>query len=77
MQWRLILHLALNHHSLVQEGAEGLGEMLALYDLAQSPVSRRQIRGIVALEQEATTGWIKHKRGSSLVHGTEVRLTLD
>jgi type VI secretion system protein ImpG len=77
MHWRLISHLALNHHSLALEGAEGLREMLTLYDLAPSPVSRRQIGGIVALEQDETTAWIRHKHGSSLVHGTEVRLTLD
>lgn len=77
MQWRLISHLALNHHSLALEGAAGLQEMLTLYDLARSPVSRRQIGGIVALEQGQTTAWIRHTRGSSLVHGTEIRLTLD
>ena len=77
MQWRLVSHLALNHHSLVLEGAEGLREMLTLYDPAPSPVSRRQISGIVALDQSETTAWTRHKRGSSLVHGTEIRLTLD
>ncbi len=77
MHWRLISHLALNHHSLLLEGAEGLREMLALYDFAPSPVSRRQIGGIVALEQSETTAWMRHRRGSSLVHGTEIRLTLD
>ena len=77
MNWRLISHLALNHHSLALEGAEGLREMLTLYDLAPSPVSRRQIAGIVALDQSETTAWIRHKHGSSLVHGTEIRLTLD
>jgi type VI secretion system protein ImpG len=75
--WRLISHLALNHHSLLQEGAAGIREMLTLYDLAQSPVSRRQIGGIVAVEQSETTAWIRHKRGTSLVHGLELRLTLD
>ncbi|TFW34623.1 type VI secretion system baseplate subunit TssF [Massilia horti] len=75
--WRLISHLALNHHSIVQEGAMGLREMLALYDLAQTPVSRRQIGGIIAIDQSETTAWMRHKRGSSLVHGMEVRLTLD
>jgi type VI secretion system protein ImpG len=74
--WRLISHLALNHHSLVQEGAEGLREMLTLYDLAQTPVSRRQIGGIVAVEQGETTAWIRHKRGASLVHGIELRVIL-
>jgi type VI secretion system protein ImpG len=75
--WRLISHLTLNHHSLVQEGAEGLREMLTLYDLVQSPVTRRQISGIVAVEPVETTAWMQHKRGTSLVYGIEVRLTLD
>lgn len=77
IHWRLISHLALNHHSLAREGAEGLREILSLYDLAPSPVSRRQISGIVALEQSETTAWVRHKRGSSLAHGIEIRLTLD
>ena len=77
MHWRLISHLTLNHHSLALEGGEGLREMLTLYDLAPSPVSCRQIAGIVELDQSETTAWIRHKHGSSLVHGTEIRLTLD
>jgi type VI secretion system protein ImpG len=77
MQWRLISHLALNYHSLALEGAEGLREMLTLYDIAPSPVSRRQIAGVIALDQRKSTAWIKHKHGSSLAHGTEIRLTLD
>jgi type VI secretion system protein ImpG len=77
VHWRLISHLTLNHHSLAQEGAEGLREMLALYDLTGSAVSRRQIAGVVGLEHVETTAWIKHRRGSSLAHGTEVRLTID
>jgi type VI secretion system protein ImpG len=75
--WRLISHLTLNHHSLAREGADGLREMLALYDVAGSAVSRRQIAGVVGLEHAEATAWIRHKRGSSLAHGTEVRLTID
>ena len=75
--WRLISHLALNHQSLLHDGAHGLREMLTLYDLAQSPVSRRQIGGIIAVEQQETTAWMRHKRGTSLVHGMEIHLTLD
>jgi len=75
--WRLISHLTLNHHSLATEGADGLREMLALYDFTGSAVSRRQIAGIVGLEHAEATAWLRHKRGSSLAHGTEVRLTID
>jgi len=75
--WRLISHLTLNHHSLAMEGADGLREMLALYDFTGSAVSRRQIAGIIGLEHLDATAWLRHKRGSSLAHGTEVRLTID
>lgn len=75
--WRLVSHLTLNHHSLAREGADGLREMLALYDFTGSAVSQRQIAGIVGLEHAEATAWLRHKRGSSLAHGTEVRLTID
>jgi len=77
VHWRLISHLTLNHHSLAREGANGLREMLALYDFTGSAVSQRQIAGIVGLEHLDATTWLRHKRGASLAHGTEVRLTLD
>ena len=77
IHWRLISHLTLNHHSLAQEGADGLREMLALYDVAGSAVARRQIAGVVGLEHAEATAWLRHKRGASLAHGTEVRLTID
>ena len=75
--WRLISYLTLNHHSLAREGADGLREMLTLYDFTGSEVSQRQIAGIVGLEHAETRAWIRHKRGPSLAHGTEVRLTID
>lgn len=77
LHWRLISHLALNHRSLTQEGLPALREMLALYDLARSATSQRQVNGMVALEQQNTTAWLRHPRGASLVHGIAVRLTLD
>lgn len=75
--WRLISHLTLNHHALSLDGLPAFREMLSLYDLPQSPVSRRQIDGIVALEHAETVTWLRQKYGTSLVHGLEVRLTLD
>lgn len=75
--WRLISHLALNHHSLVQEGLPALREMLTLYDLSQSPASRRLIGGIVGLDHADTASWMRSQRGPCLVHGIEVRLTID
>ena len=77
LHWRLISHLTLNHHALVQEGLSALREMLTLYDLSQSATSQRQISGIVALAHSSTTAWLRHRRGASLAHGVQVCITLD
>lgn len=77
LQWRLVSHLSLNFQSLVQEGLDGFREMLALYDLAQSQAVQRQIKAIVGLSHRPTTAWMRDKRGASLVHGIEVRITVD
>lgn len=77
LQWRLLSHLTLNFRSLVQEGLDGFREMLSLYDLAQTPDVKGQIEAIVGLTQRPATAWIKHPRGASLVHGIEVRITID
>ncbi|MDN2711622.1 type VI secretion system baseplate subunit TssF [Janthinobacterium sp. SUN118] len=76
-QWRLISHLTVNHHALSQGGLPALREILALYDLPQSPISRRQIEGITDLKQVAAVTWMRHKHGAALVHGTEIRMTVD
>lgn len=75
--WRLISHLTLNHHALAQQGLPALCEMLTLYDLPQSPISQRQIGGIVGLAHDEAVHWMRHKGRAALVHGLEVRLTLD
>ena len=75
--WRLISHLTLNHHALVQEGLAAFREMLTLYDLPQSPTSQRLIGGIVALDHADTSTWMRRQRGPCLVHGIEVRITID
>jgi type VI secretion system protein ImpG len=77
LQWRLLSHLTLNFQSLVQTGVAGFREMLLLYDLAQTPASRRQIDAIVGLAHRPITAWIRNKRGATLVHGIEVRMTVD
>lgn len=75
--WRLIAHLSLNYCSLAQGGLNYLKEMLALYDITQSPVAQRQIAGITALEHRQARVWLRDHGRSALVHGIEVRLTLD
>lgn len=75
--WRLISHLTLNQHALVHEGLAAFQEMLTLYDLPQSPTSQRLIGGIVALDHADASTWVRGTRGPCLVHGIEVRLTID
>lgn len=77
LHWRLISHLSLHPHGLCQEGLPAFREMLALYDLPQSTISRRQIEGITGLESAETATWMRSKFGASLEHGTEIRLTID
>jgi len=51
--------------------------MLSLYDLVRTPATRRQIDAIVGLAHRPTTAWIRTARGASLVHGIEVRITVN
>jgi type VI secretion system protein ImpG len=76
-QWRLIAHLALNQRALSDIGLVELRKMLNLYDLPHSPVSQRQIAGIVALSSSAVHEWVKTGHRSALMPGVEIRLTLD
>ncbi|MFT4256668.1 MAG: type VI secretion system baseplate subunit TssF [Pseudoxanthomonas sp.] len=76
-QWRLISHLSLNNLSLTQSGLSAVKEMLRLYDTAQSPVTRRQIDGIVGLSNTRTTTWLAGRHFASIVRGVNIRLTLD
>ncbi|MBD8531771.1 MULTISPECIES: type VI secretion system baseplate subunit TssF [unclassified Massilia] len=75
--WRLISHLSLNHLSISAGGVEAFREMLALYDLPRSPSSQRQIGGIHAIEQKATSAWLAGNPFNCLVRGVQVRLSID
>jgi len=73
--WRLVTQLALNHRSLAE--LDTFRETLALYDVARSSSSQRQIAGLIALTARPATAWLRNRHGATLVHGTEVRLTVD
>ncbi|NMG29879.1 type VI secretion system baseplate subunit TssF [Aromatoleum evansii] len=75
--WRLISHLSLNHLSLTGNGLAAFKEMLGLYDVRRTPVSRRQIDGIRGIEQREKTCWMAGRPFASFVRGIEVRLTVD
>ena len=75
--WRLISHLSLNHLSLTGSGLAAFKEMLGLYDVRRTAVSRRQIDGIRGIEQREKTCWMAGRPFASFVRGVEVRLTVD
>jgi type VI secretion system protein ImpG len=75
--WRLISHLSLNHLSLAGGGLDAFKEMLTLYDLPRSPISQRQIGGIVAIAHKAANHWLPGNPFACLVRGVEVRLTIE
>lgn len=73
--WRLVAQLALNHRSLGD--LDAFREVLTLYDVSRSNATQRQIAGVMALETLSSTAWMKSPIGTTLVHGTEVRMTVD
>ena len=73
LQWRLISHLSLNYMSLVQGGETALKEILKLYDFDNSPTTRQQIDGIVALSSQHVTKRI----GQSFSRGVQVTVEFD
>ena len=73
--WRLVAQLALNHRSLGD--LDALREVLTLYDVSRSAATQRQIAGITGLQTLPSTAWIRNKIGATLMHGTEVRMTVD
>lgn len=73
LHWRLISHLSLNYLSLVEGGEMALKEILKLYDFDNSPATRQQINGIVALHSEYVTKRIGH----SFCRGVQVSIRFD
>lgn len=77
MQWRLISHLALNHMSLAEGGAEALTELLTLYDFSESSFNRRQIDAIESVTAAPTMARIAGNPFPTFVRGMELTLQLD
>ena len=77
VQWRLISHLSLNYMSIVDSGVAALQEMLALYNLAGSPVNVRQIQGVVGIHSQPAVTRVTGRDFAGFVRGSEIRLKLD
>jgi type VI secretion system protein ImpG len=73
MQWRLISHLSLNYLSLLAGNGQGLKELLKLYDIHDSPITRQQIDGIELVNYRHETMRI----GRSFCRGVEVTIVFN
>jgi type VI secretion system protein ImpG len=78
--WRLISHLALNILSLVEregeKGPEALREILRLYDISDSSVTRQQIDGISKLSARRVVRPLRDTH-PGFVRGLEVSIEFD
>jgi type VI secretion system protein ImpG len=73
MQWRLISHLSLNYLSLLSDNGQGLKELLKLYDIHDSAVTRQQIDGILSIDFQHET----MRLGRAFCRGVEVTIVLN
>ena len=73
--WRIVSHLSLNHWSLTdsENGADGLREILALYDFADSADTRSMIEGVSSIAARRVPG----RSGGGICRGLEVTVHLD
>ena len=77
--WRLISHLSTNHLSLCdyEDGADGLREILRLYDFADSEETRAMIDGIRSVTTRRVVGRSGGGVAGGLCRGLEVTVDFD
>lgn len=76
-QWRLVSHLTLDHCSLASGDVDAIRELLALYDLAQSPTTQRQVSAIKAIRQRPARVRWQEDGCAGYLHGIELELSVD
>lgn len=77
--WRLVSHLNLNHLSLIEsnQGAEGLREILKLYNFSDGAEAKRAIQGIVGIRYERSVARVATEHGVQLCRGIDVELKVE
>ena len=75
--WNLVSHLSLNYLSLVEDGKEGLQQILHLYNFSDSVHLKSQIAGINALSSSRHFARVVSEAGMTSARGTQVRIELD
>jgi type VI secretion system protein ImpG len=77
-RWRLISHLALNHLSLMGDGAtEAFREILRLYDFRDDPESQAAIAAVTRLAGRQGAARVPGRAGPVACQGVDVELELD
>ncbi len=75
--WRLISQLSLNYVSLVEEGVEGLQEILRLHNTGESAVGETQIQGIRRLSGAPSYARLDSGLGITFARGHRVEIEFD
>jgi len=77
--WRLISHLTLNHLSLTDDegGAEGLREILRLYDFRDAPETRALIDSVSSIRARRSTARAPDRAMGALCRGLDVTIDFD
>jgi len=75
--WRLISQLSLNYASLVDEGAEGLQELLRLHNSGESAVGETHIQGIKSLATAPSYARLDSGHGITFARGHRVEIEFD
>src|SRR5256885_11583863 len=76
--WQLISHLSLNYLSLVDQGKEGLQEILRLYNFSDSLYLRNQINSITDIHSGRHYALVtSEEAGASFARGTRVEIEFD
>jgi len=75
--WRLISQLSLNSASLVEEGAEGLQELLRLHNAGESAVGENHVQGIKGLSAAPWYARLDSSHGITFARGHRVEIEFD
>ena len=76
--WQLISQLSLNYLSLVDQGKEGLQEILRLYNFSDSLHLRNQINSITGIQSRRHYALVtSDEGGASFARGTRVEIEFD
>jgi type VI secretion system protein ImpG len=75
--WRLISQLSLNSASLLEEGAEGLQELLRLHNPGESAVGENHIQGIKGLSAAPCFARLDSSHGITFARGNRVEIEFD